>query len=383
MAYNAAIALDLVSQSQSGHDSTINNALKALSPAALFGIKQSATSGLTFTLYGGNFPISGTPTALADQAVTLTASTTNYIYATSAGVVTKTTSAPSGWPGPLLSGAIALYQLTVGTASITSGTNYRVGLGTMGATGAVGATGAPGSDFAGTRKRIFMTIGSGSTNNSVVGFATVSASITARSLASSSLRESIPYGAYVTAGSAGSSIQPQSAVTTWYLGNAAGRGGFTVSFRFCFESAVSPANQRSFIGLINSTSAIGNVEPDTLINLIGVGAKAGVANLSLIHNDGSGTATVTLLNSNGSPTQNFPARATDNVYELTLSSVANSGTVTYSLTTIDTGDVATGSVSSDLPSNTTFLQWVGWVNNGSTASSAALGIMQIIGESRY
>jgi hypothetical protein len=160
------------------------------------------------------------------------------------------------------------------------------------------------------------------------------------------------------------------------MGNAAGRGGFLFASRFCFESALSPANQRSFVGLYPG-GTIGNVEPDTLLNMVGVGAKAGDANLSIMHNDGAGSATMATLGAN------FPARATDNIYELLLQSAANSGVITYTLTDVATGNVATGSLSSDVPANTTFLSCAHWINNGSTASAAAMGVMQFVGETRY
>jgi hypothetical protein len=388
MTYNSTIGLDQISESQSGKATTANALFSAMSPAALFGIKTSATSGLQFGLYGGNMNIAGVPTAIASQTVTLTASATNYIYATAAGVVTKTTSAPTGWPGPITSpaGAIALYQLVVGTSGITSGVSYLLGTAAKGDTGLTGATGPAALDVAESRKRWWQPVGNGSSTVTVMGLAALTltgTSLTTRTLASSSLRESIPYAAYLTAGSAGSSAQVHHQYDLWHLGSAAGRGGFTLGIRFCLESASSPANQRSFFGLMPA-GTIGNVEPDTLLNIIGVGANAGEANFSIMHNDGSGTATKTLLEADGeSPATYFPARATDNVYELTLDSVANSGIVSYSLLNCNTGDEATGTISSNLPANTLFLTVVAWVNNGSTASAAAMGLMQIAGESRY
>jgi hypothetical protein len=271
--------------------------------------------------------------------------------------------------------------LTVGTATITSGTSYLLGIAAKGDTGPTGADGVPALDVAESRQRWWQPVGNGSSVLGLMGFATmtlVGASLTSRTLASSSLRESIPYGAYPTGAGAGSGAQVYHPYDLWYLGNAAGRGGFTVGMRFCLESALSPANQRSFFGMFpSSTGTIGNVEPDTLLNIIGIGALAGDANFSVMHNDGSGTATKVALGAN------FPARATDYVYELTLDSVANSGIVSYSLLCCDTGNEATGTISSDLPSNTTFLSVVAWINNGSNASAAAMGLMQIVGESRY
>ena len=66
-----------------------------------------------------------------------------------------------------------------------------------------------------------------------------------------------------------------------------------------------------------------------------------------------------------------------------LQSAANSGVITYTLTDVATGNVASGSLSSDVPANTVFLSCAHWINNGSTASATAMGIMQFVGETRY
>jgi hypothetical protein len=146
--------------------------------------------------------------------------------------------------------------------------------------------------------------------------------------------------------------------------------------RFALESAYSPANFRCFFGL-SPVVTPGNVEPDTLLNLIGVGSKTGEANLSILHNDGTGTATMTTLGAN------FPARATNSVYELTLTATANASSIDYLLLNAETGNTASGTISTDLPVNTTFLGWLAWVANGGTASAAAFGLMQVVGSTRW
>lgn len=374
-----AVAIDQISQSQSGKETTANNAIDALSAAALFGIKSA--SGLNVTFYGGVFPIASTPTVIADQTVAMSANATNYVKSNSSGVVSKVTSAPTGWPGPLAGGDIALYELVTGSSTVTSGVNYLTGIGSPGPTGDTGAQGNPGSDFAGTRKHIFMPHGANTTTVTTLGFgnwSTVAGTATARALAATSLRESIPYLAYVTASGAGNSAQIYSNGDVCYFGNAAGRGGFTCAIRFCLESANAPANFRTFFGLIAGATTIGNVEPDTLVNVIGIGSKAADANLSIIHNDGSGTATMATLGAN------FPAIGTDNVYELLLQAVADTTTVTYTLTCADTGDTTSNSFSTDVPANTTFLRPVLWCNNGATVGGvAAFGVMQVLLETRY
>src|SRR6185295_1271317 len=164
MTYNSSTLLNQLSESQSQHAASVNAALASVSSAALYGIK--SVSGLVVTVYGGVLPISDTPTIIADQSVTLTANDTNYLYYTSSGTLTKTTSIPSGWPGPLSAGAVALYELTTNATSIiddNTSISWRVGTGPPGPPGATGPQGNPGSDFEETRKHLWMTTGGGST----------------------------------------------------------------------------------------------------------------------------------------------------------------------------------------------------------------------------
>lgn len=96
-----------------------------MSASALFGRRASACIGLTFGYYGGNFLVAGTPTQIANGTVALTASTTNYLYADTGGVVNVATSAPGSWPGPLAADAIALYEIVTGASTVTSYIDYR------------------------------------------------------------------------------------------------------------------------------------------------------------------------------------------------------------------------------------------------------------------
>lgn len=144
--------------------------------------------------------------------------------------------------------------------------------------------------------------------------------------------------------------------------------GFFVSIQWGVQVGV--ANARSFYGIYSDASgAIGNVEPSTLLNLIGVGSDAGEANLSLIHNDGAGAATKTDLG------VNFPANtnATD-WYELRLFCYPNAASVFYSLHRKNTGNYTSGEITTDLPSTAIRLAPQVWLNNGATASAVTLAV---------
>ncbi len=110
--------LTQVSATQANKEVTINDVLEAVSPAGLFGVKRELTTGLTFAYFGGVLFADGVASAIADGTVALTASTTNYIERTAAGVVSKNTSGFSPEKVPL-------YTAVTSTSGITTLTDYR------------------------------------------------------------------------------------------------------------------------------------------------------------------------------------------------------------------------------------------------------------------
>lgn len=385
-------AITLSTPASIQHEVSFNQLANALSAGALFGVRQSKTNGLRLTLYGGNFPTDAGPVAVADAAINLTASATNYVSVNTAGVVSNVTAAPTGWPGPMASGARALYQLTVGANSITSGTCYWVGPTTKGATGQQGATGPAGAELWSQRKRLWAVVGDGAyqtvggspglgdyVNVGGGGAPAVTAMV------SSSLLESV--GRCLSncgTGSANSSGGVRSVQNYWFRGNAAGRGGFDISFRFGIDTVYGAAtNFRSFVGLwdVSGGDPSTTVDPSALTNIVGVGADNGDQNLSLIHNDGAGVATKTAF---GTPT-NYPARAvgTNRLYELRLYCDANASAISYSMTDVGAANTETGSLSSNIPANTQFLGWIMYENTGTGGANCGLSVIQIAAYTRY
>ena len=112
--------LDLIVQSQSSKEITANALFDAGSPATLFGRRASLCSGLNWFYYGGVMMVDGVLTTIANNAaaLALTASATNYIEATRAGVVSKNTTA-------FTPGSIPLYTAVTGASSVTSYTDQR------------------------------------------------------------------------------------------------------------------------------------------------------------------------------------------------------------------------------------------------------------------
>lgn len=116
---NSTTHLDTITASQSAKEVTANAVFDAASPAAIFGRRASTSSGLTWGYYGGRMLVDGVLTTIANGTVALTASTTNYVETTRAGVVSKNTTA-------FTAGSIPLYTIVTGTATVTSYTDERV-----------------------------------------------------------------------------------------------------------------------------------------------------------------------------------------------------------------------------------------------------------------
>ena len=148
------------------------------------------------------------------------------------------------------------------------------------------------------------------------------------------------------------------------------------TFLLCFNDNV--ATSRSFVGLRNVTTVIGNVDPSTLTNLIGVGHDSGDTNLSIIHNDGSGTATKIELGAD------FPANGTPSpLYNVTIET---NGSSSYfvTVTNINDGTVSdTYEIDTDIPSNTTYLTWHVWRNNGTTGTKVSTGLSQVFMKTNF
>lgn len=108
---------------------TVNEINLAQSPALAFGIKSIAA--LHVELYEGYaLDSSGTPVKITSGlGHDLTNAATNYLSLEPGAppIITRVTSAPSGWPGPLASGGTALLSFVCAGGAITGHQDYRMG----------------------------------------------------------------------------------------------------------------------------------------------------------------------------------------------------------------------------------------------------------------
>lgn len=201
----------------------------------------------------------------------------------------------------------------------------------------------------------------------------INGTATARNPVSTSMFTSARRLGYVSAGGAGSvaGIDYHGFQSVW-RGNASGLGGFFYSCRFGVADAVLVATANMFVGL-RGTAAPTDVGPQTLVNLLGVGCTNGDTQLQL-YSAGSGAQARVALGAS------FPVNTiSTDIYELAMFCPPNAATVQYQVTRINTGDIATGtvSVSANLPSTTTFLAPECWRSNGGTATAVAIDLMSM------
>ena len=207
-----------------------------------------------------------------------------------------------------------------------------------------------------------------------IGLQNVTGTITARtpdtaSYCTSQTRVAIVSGAVATNLT---TLRGASHLPKVWRGDAARRGGFTVAVRFNVSDAVLVATANMFIGIIN-TSMSADAAPSTLTNLIGVGCDNGDTALQLYAAGSSAQARTSLGAS-------FPVNTTSvDVYEMTLSAAPNGSTVGYRVLRLNTGDVASGTISAaaNLPSSTTQMNPQIFRSNGGTAAAVALDFSHI------
>ena len=175
-------------------------------------------------------------------------------------------------------------------------------------------------------------------------------------------------------GTRGASLQ-------WLLGgSAAGRGGFHYSHTWGPATGVATATTRAFAGMRGSTSAPTDVEPSTLTNMCGMGWDAADTNIQFMHNDAAGTATKIDLGAS------FPVPTVDRTSAYRIEMYAPPGTtqsLSYEVTDLVSGAVATGTVSTDLPATSQLLTHYSYKSVGGTSSVIGLAFMKLTIESDY
>lgn len=160
---------------------------------------------------------------------------------------------------------------------------------------------------------------------------------------------------------------------TFWRGNVANAGGFHFICQWGPATGVATTTNRAFVGMTSSTAAPTDVQPSTLTSMCGMGWDAADTNIQIMTNDAAGTATKVDLGTN------FPVPTADRTkaYEVQLYCAPNASAMSYKVTDLGTGNVASGTLSTDLIPNTTFVSPRGWMSVGGTSSVIGIALMNM------
>lgn len=121
--------LDQIDTDTAEIEVTENELHAAGSPAKGFGLQLSAMTGLRVEMYAGvALNTSGVPTKITSGlGHDCTDDATSYcsLEPGTPPTITYVTVSPSGWPGPLASGGVALYEFVAADGALTDWTDWR------------------------------------------------------------------------------------------------------------------------------------------------------------------------------------------------------------------------------------------------------------------
>lgn len=155
---------------------------------------------------------------------------------------------------------------------------------------------------------------------------------------------------------------------------AAGYGGFRVTLIAGPATGVATATHRFFAGLANSTAAPTDVQPSSLVNMVGIGWDAADTNCQIMYNDGSGVASKI--------DTGWAVPTTDRavMYRIEISCAADAAGITYLATNMVTGLTVSGTLTTDIPSGTTALAPRAYASVGGTSSVVGLAFGGLVAE---
>lgn len=228
------------------------------------------------------------------------------------------------------------------------------------------------ASFARNKMGLFMAAGNGGADSQIGAAFSSTGTATTVNVATTNLHTLMRRREYlVTTAATTAVVGFRSAALQWLLGGpSAGLGGFFMVSRWGPATGVATATTRCFFGMRGSVAAPTDVNPSTLTNLCGMGWDAGDANIQFLHNDAAGTATKINLGAA------FPRPTVDrtSVYEIALfSPPGTTQSLGYEVTDLVSGAVATGTITTDLPSTTTLL--APWSQYSVGGTSSVIGMM--------
>jgi hypothetical protein len=182
---------------------------------------------------------------------------------------------------------------------------------------------------------------------------------TARSVATTSYAtKSIRMGVTASIVGTGRYSGIRGGVLLWYV-----TGGFMYIGEFNISDTATATGTHNFWGLASSTSdlligGISNDQPSALTNIIAFANDSGDANLQIMHNDASGTATKIDLGASF-PSNRTAGAAITTIYSCYLYNAPGSTDIIYRIVNKETGAVAQGTLNTNLPASTVGLNFFG------------------------
>ena len=162
----------------------------------------------------------------------------------------------------------------------------------------------------------------------------------------------------------------------WWMGNAAGSGGFHFICRFGPATGVATATSRLFVGMSNVVTAPTDVNPSTQTNFFGVGYDSADVNIQFMTN-AAATTTKTDLGIT------VPTVDRTSMYELAMFCAPNSATLYYTFTDLTSGTAVSGTVTTNLPAVNTLLAPRGYSSAGGTSSVIGIALSSLYLETDY
>ena len=163
----------------------------------------------------------------------------------------------------------------------------------------------------------------------------------------------------------------------WTLGGAL--GGFRFVCRWGTATGQANSSHRAFCGMSSTTAAPTDVDPSTRINMVGMGWDAADTEVQFLCNDGAGTATKVALGSG------LPKPSTDRsvLYELDMYAPPGTGDLTWRVTELISGEVATGNATTNIPVSATLLCPSLYTSVGGVSDVTGLTLSRLYLESDY
>lgn len=203
---------------------------------------------------------------------------------------------------------------------------------------------------------------------------TLAGSLAGPAQTSGGMRQSLPRMAFTGGAGAGNAVEGGVNRTVW-RGNAAALGGFRLRMRFSVVSTI--ATQRGFFGLHPYGTSFGaGSAPFASSNALALAwDKAVDSNYQIVHVSSGGAQTKINLGSN------FPLGNPGAVLDVQFTCAPNASAIDYTVKDLNSGAVASGTISTNLPGATVMLYTKIFLDNVSTAAAAACDVMLINGRS--